>query len=105
MLALVTHEPHFCLLREVVKFGGGERGQPSREVMQNPTDDGFLLLHVGLLREYLDQEFRTVADALPFEYDCERIVDDFVLLSMLVGNDFLPPLPTLDIAEAETRPS
>eukprot|EP00740_Mantoniella_antarctica_P005588 CAMPEP_0181353082 /NCGR_PEP_ID=MMETSP1106-20121128/2649_1 /TAXON_ID=81844 /ORGANISM="Mantoniella antarctica, Strain SL-175" /LENGTH=360 /DNA_ID=CAMNT_0023465677 /DNA_START=107 /DNA_END=1186 /DNA_ORIENTATION=- len=99
MLALVTHEPHFCLLREVVKFGGGEKGQPSREVMENPTDDGFLLLHVGLLREYLDQEFRTVADALPFPYDCERIVDDFVLLSMLVGNDFLPPLPTLDIAE------
>ena len=99
MLALVTHEPHFCLLREVVKFGGGERGQPSREVLSNPTDDGFLLLHVGLLREYLDQEFRAIADALPFEYDCERVIDDFVLLSMLVGNDFLPPLPTLDIAE------
>ena len=99
MLALVTHEPHFCLLREVVKFGGGERGQPSREVMQNPTDDGFLLLQIGLLREYLDLEFRVVAPALPFEYDCERIVDDFVLLAMLVGNDFLPPLPTLDIAE------
>ena len=99
MLALVTHEPHFCLLREVVKFGGGERGQPSREVLQNPTDDGFLLLHVSLLREYLDQEFMSVADVLPFKYDCERIVDDFVLLCMLVGNDFLPPLPTLDIAE------
>ena len=100
MLALVTHEPHFCLLREVVKFGAGANsGQPSRETLQNPTDDGFLLLHVGLLREYLDQEFRGIADALPFEYDCERVVDDFVLLSMLVGNDFLPPLPTLDIAE------
>ena len=92
MLALVTHEPHFCLLREVVKFGAGANsGQPSRETLQNPTDDGFLLLHVGLLREYLDQEFRGIADALPFEYDCERVVDDFVLLSMLVGNDFLPP--------------
>ena len=100
MLALVTHEPHFCLLREVVKFGAGANsGQPSRETLQNPTDDGFLLLHVGLLREYLDQEFREIADALPFQYDCERVVDDFVLLSMLVGNDFLPPLPTLDIAE------
>ena len=91
MLALVTHEPHFCLLREVVKFGGGERGQPSREVLSNPTDDGFLLLHVGLLREYLDQEFRGIADALPFEYDCERVVDDFVLLSMLGRKRFLAP--------------
>ena len=100
MLALVTHEPHFCLLREVVKFGAGANsGQPSREILRNPTDDGFLVLHIGLLREYLDHEFRGIASDLPFEYDCERVIDDFVLLSMLVGNDFLPPLPTLDIAE------
>ena len=37
MLALVTHEPHFCLLREVVKFGGGDRGQPSREARLRRT--------------------------------------------------------------------
>eukprot|EP00227_Mantoniella_beaufortii_P001303 CAMPEP_0197618544 /NCGR_PEP_ID=MMETSP1326-20131121/61589_1 /TAXON_ID=1155430 /ORGANISM="Genus nov. species nov., Strain RCC2288" /LENGTH=324 /DNA_ID=CAMNT_0043187443 /DNA_START=325 /DNA_END=1297 /DNA_ORIENTATION=- len=91
--------PALLSAAEVVKFGGGERGQPSREVLSNPTDDGFLLLHVGLLREYLDLEFKIVADALPFGYDGERIIDDFVLLAMLVGNDFLPPLPTLDIAE------
>jgi 5'-3' exoribonuclease 1 len=36
MLALVTHEPNFCLLREVVKFGGGGKGQPSREALDNP---------------------------------------------------------------------
>ena len=58
MLALVTHEPHFCLLREVVKFGEGEKGQPSREILERPSDDGFLMLQVGLLREYLDFEFQ-----------------------------------------------
>ena len=46
MLALVSHEPHFCLLREVVKFGGGGAGQPSREVLENPSEDGFQLLQV-----------------------------------------------------------
>ena len=114
MLALVTHEPHFCLLREVVKFGGGGAGQPSREVLENPSEESFQLLQIGLLRDYFDAEFKPIPpgfDAsqgtaklppkavLPFGYDLERVIDDIVFLAMLVGNDFLPPLPTLDIAE------
>ena len=97
MLALVTHEPHFCLLREVVSYSGGNRGQPDREVIKNPTAQNFVLLHLGMLREYLDCEFKNMG--LSFGYDLERIVDDFILLCMLVGNDFLPTLPTLDINE------
>lgn len=36
---------------------------------------------------------------LEFEFDGERIVDDFVLLVSLTGNDFIPHLPSLDIGE------
>ncbi len=52
-----------------------------------------------LLRDYLELEFGALAEKLSFEFSVERIIDDFVLLGMLVGNDFLPALPTLDIAE------
>lgn len=34
-----------------------------------------------------------------FKYDSKRIVDDFVFMCMLVGNDFIPNLPHLDIAD------
>ncbi|BDA46451.1 5'-3' exoribonuclease 1 [Coccomyxa sp. Obi] len=98
MLSLVTHEPHFCLLREVVRFGGGgNRGQPAREVLDNPCAEHFILFQIGLVRDYLELEFKS--SALPFAFDVERIVDDFVLFCMLIGNDFLPSLPTLDINE------
>jgi len=99
MLSLVTHEPHFVLLREVVQFGGKNSGQPAREIYDNPCADHFILMHIGLLRDYLEREFSTLADHLPFPFDLERVIDDFVLLGMLVGNDFLPSLPTMDIAE------
>ena len=42
----VSHEPFFCLLREVVSYGKGGKGQPSREVLDNPCADNFVLLHI-----------------------------------------------------------
>jgi len=59
----------------------------------------FFLMHLSLLREYLDLEFNTLEETLPFPYDLERVIDDFVLMCLFVGNDFLPHLPNLHIAE------
>lgn len=58
----------------------------------------FYLLHLGLLREYLELEFSGVKDNLNFPYDIEKIIDDWVLLCFMVGNDFIPHLPNLHIS-------
>ena len=47
------------------------------------------------MRDYLELEFRPKPSepALPFDFDLERVIDDFVLFCMLIGNDFLPCAP------------
>lgn len=47
-------------------------------------------LQVGLLRDYLELEFQQPEAVLGFKFDLERVIDDFVLFCMLIGNDFLP---------------
>jgi 5'-3' exoribonuclease 1 len=98
MLGLATHEPHFALLREVINFNTGFSGRKSaREVILRQSKDAqFQLLHLSILREYLWLDF---GNDMPSAVDQERIIDDFIFLTFLVGNDFLPHLPTLDISE------
>lgn len=96
MLGLLSHDPHFCLLREEVTFGRQVSKKPKELEHQN-----FYLLHLSLVREYLELEFQELEDegALNFPFDMERVIDDFILMAFFVGNDFLPNLPNLHINE------
>lgn len=96
MLGLLSHDPHFCLLREEVTFGR-QNQKKSREL----EHQNFYLMHLCIVREYLELEFQQLKepDTLSFPFDMERVIDDFILMAFFVGNDFLPNLPHLHINE------
>ena len=96
MLGLLSHDPHFCLLREEVTFGRQNQKKSKELEHQN-----FYLMHLCIVREYLELEFQELEEpgALDFPFDMERVIDDFILMAFFVGNDFLPNLPHLHINE------
>ena len=96
MLGLLSHDPHFCLLREEVTFGRQNQKKSKELEHQN-----FYLMHLCIVREYLELEFSELKDpsVMTFPFDMERVIDDFILMAFFVGNDFLPNLPNLHINE------
>ncbi|KAJ2395338.1 5'-3' exoribonuclease 2 [Coemansia sp. RSA 2603] len=116
MLSLATHEPHFKILREDVAwadmlskpcrrcgskghFERNCRGRGHKTPDVDPNDQPFVFANIDVLREYLDYELRPQNTKLPFPFDLERAIDDWVFLCFFVGNDFLPHLPSLEIRE------
>ncbi|GCB67072.1 hypothetical protein scyTo_0012093, partial [Scyliorhinus torazame] len=121
MLGLATHEPNFTIIREEFKPNqprpcalcsqlGHEikecQGLPREkqgefdQMASNPpigSEVEFIFIRLAVLREYLEREL-TMA-SLPFKFDFERSVDDWVFMCFFVGNDFLPHLPSLEIRE------
>ncbi|WJX50004.1 hypothetical protein P8452_36370 [Trifolium repens] len=91
MLGLSSHEPHFSIIREYVP-------KYHEKLPQNGVKR-FELLHIWLLREYLELEMKIQDPPKNFIVDFERIVDDFIFICFFAGNDFLPHLPSLDIYE------
>ncbi|GAB5569460.1 5'-3' exoribonuclease 2 isoform X1 [Prionailurus iriomotensis] len=120
MLGLATHEPNFTIIREEFKpnkpkpcglcnqFGHEvkdceglpreKKGKHDELADSLPCAEGeFIFLRLNVLREYLEREL-TMA-SLPFTFDVERSIDDWVFMCFFVGNDFLPHLPSLEIRE------
>ena len=55
----------------------------------------FTFIRISVVREFLEDYMRNIS--LPFDKDLENIIDDFVLLCFIVGNDFLPKIPGFNI--------
>ncbi|BFZ12305.1 hypothetical protein BsWGS_15345 [Bradybaena similaris] len=116
MLGLATHEPNFTIIREEFKPNQprpcdlcGQMGhelkdceglpkEQTEEIISMPgSEQQFIFVRLSVLREYLQTEI--AMPNLPFEYDFERALDDWVFMCFFVGNDFLPHLPSLEIRE------
>ncbi|XP_030745155.1 5'-3' exoribonuclease 2 homolog [Sitophilus oryzae] len=117
MLGLATHEPNFTIIREEFRpnkprpceicgqvghemkdcIGGvlSEHGQEPEMPVSAETD--FIFVRLSVLKEYLEREL--VMINLPFKYEFDRVLDDWVFMCFFVGNDFLPHLPSLEIRE------
>ncbi|KAK1937234.1 putative 5'-3' exoribonuclease (XRN2) [Babesia divergens] len=85
MLSLATHEPYVCLLREHVYF---YNKQMQSRLMINMDD--YVFMHVGVLREYIVNDLIQLPDLRKKPDTIDRVVDDFVFITMFMGNDFLP---------------
>ena len=120
MLGLATHEPNFTIIREEFKPNqkrpcdlcrqmgheihecqGAAKPLDGEEYVGESTQIGeeqkFIFVRLSVLREYLRRDLEM--PNLPFPYDFERAVDDWVFMCFFVGNDFLPHLPSLEIRE------
>jgi len=97
MLSLLTHEPHFTIIREEHVINKTKQGGVQR--IDIARTNNLQLIHISLLREYFLLEYREIAGQMKIRFDLERIIDDFIFFCFFIGNDFLPALSALDISE------
>ena len=105
LLSLKLHLPNVFILREPNVFSDADK-RVNYAAKRFTEKEDFEILYVNILREYLyleflDEEMMAKFDEKneSFKANCpknrqrinaERFIDDFVLLTCLVGNDFLP---------------
>jgi len=91
-------EPPSALCDPQLTVGEKPIKDPTVVEKAKPVDPKpFIWLDVSVLREYLAVEL--VVPGVPFPFDVELAIDDWIFMIFFVGNDFLPHLPSLEIRE------
>lgn len=88
----IGHELKYCSGVKAKREGEEEDEPPPAPITE------FIFLRLPVLREYLAKELEPDRP-LPYPFDLERAIDDWVFMCFFVGNDFLPHLPSLEIRE------
>jgi 5'-3' exoribonuclease 2 len=107
MLGLATHETYFTIIREEFRMNQprpceicAQYGHETKDCTglartksgqhdeltsaYVPTETNYIFLRIYVLREYLTKEL-TLTN-LPFKFDIERAIDDWVFMCFFVGN-------------------
>ncbi|PWZ25987.1 5'-3' exoribonuclease 3 [Zea mays] len=116
MLALASHELHFSILRE----DGSRQNQPEKcislsnemlktedssrkcrgwfpQVIETTAKKPYQFVNIWVLREYLELDLKIPNPVV--KTDIERLIDDFIFICFLTGNDFIPRIPSVEIHE------
>lgn len=93
LLALLLHERNVYLMRDV----------PQKQSIRKKStlfSTKFNVIDLKQLTKYLlvDLDAQKL-NYQHFEYDIDRVIDDFVFLSYFVGNDFIPCLPFMNMRD------
>ena len=82
MLSLLTHYPKFYVLRD--------------DTFDHTNN--FLLIDIGVVREKITNLMfweKSNESSFDFKFNKEWVINDFVFLTFLAGNDFLPHIPSI----------
>jgi 5'-3' exoribonuclease 2 len=122
LLSLATHEHYITIIRDefnpgkprlcdicrllghdfkeckgITKEKSGQNYDLS-SIKLNDNKTKYVFVDMSILRDnLLDSLLKN--DQLLFKWDFERFLDDWVFICLLIGNDFLPNLPSFDIYE------